>query len=323
MTPIFTLLAVMGAAVAGYTDFKHGIIPNRLTLSLFTIGFLGHLLLEGRTIAFTLFSGVVLMFVLGYGFWFLGGWSAGDAKEFLFLAALLPIYPLELRSYFNPALAPYPFVLTIFVNTFLAIFPFIFIWGVYLYFKKAELNSLITPFKESREIAVNAVILTAAVVLTSLLGLNALFAIPIILISLKLGERLKLLLSLSIMPLFLLLKGDLIFIGRYFAFLFLGILTFKLFWNAIKIVRKEALVKDVGVNELEEGMVLSEAIYSGDDKIDNKARGLSMDEIESIRKIKGKEIIRVKRTIPFAPVIFIGLLISLAFGDLTLVMRNG
>jgi preflagellin peptidase FlaK len=82
---IFTLLALAGAIVASYTDLKSGIIQNKLTFTLIVVGILGHLILKGRTIVWPLASGIVLIFILGYGFWFIGGWSAGDAKEFLFL----------------------------------------------------------------------------------------------------------------------------------------------------------------------------------------------------------------------------------------------
>lgn len=323
---IFTLLALLGATIASYTDLKRGIIQNKLTFSLFAVGILGHLILDGSAIVIPLLSSILLIFAMGYGFWYLGGWSAGDAKEFLFLAALLPRYPSSLQSFFNPGLGPYPFVVTIFANTFLAIFPFILFWGIYTSFKQARLNLLLEPLKNFRQIGINAALFTAAVLLVSLLGVSAVFTIPLVLIGYKLQNRLKAAASIAIVTLFIIQTQEVLIVLKNFAGIFLVILLFRLFWNSISVVRKHALEETVSVGELNEGMVPSEEIYIGEDKIENRARGLSMDEIERLKALQKQgtiEEIRVKKTIPFAPVILIGLLISLSIGDLMMVVRNG
>ncbi len=323
---IFTLLALFGATVASYTDLKRGVIQNKLTFSLFAGGVLGHLVLDGTAIVWALLSSVLLIFAMGYGFWYLGGWSAGDAKEFLFLAALLPSYPSALQGFFDPRLGPYPFVVTIFVNTFLAIFPFILFWGIYTSFKQARHKELLNPAAGYKEIGLNAAIFTAAILLISLLSLSAVFTIPLILVGYKLNDRLKAAASLAIAFVFIIQTQDIGFIFKNFSGIFLAILVFRLFWNSIKVVRKHALEERVTVGELEEGMVPSEEIYIGEDKIETRARGLSMEEIERLKALQKQgtiEEIRVKKTIPFAPVILIGLLISLGIGDLIMVVRNG
>lgn len=323
---IFTLLALLGAAAASYTDIKEGVIPNRLTFSLFAAGVAGHLLLDGREIAAPLFTGILLIFIAGYGFWALGGWSAGDAKEFLFLAALLPLYPQWLKGYFTPVLAPYPFVITIFLNTFLAIFPFIFLYSLYASITRARLRDFLRPLQDIRETGVNALVFAAAILLSRLLGVSAVFAIPLIIFSYWLEMRVKTLLALLTCAGYIYYTGEALFAAGYVLEIFAAIILFRLFWNSIGILREEALHRTVRIEDIEEGMVPAEEIYIGKDKIDNKARGLVKEEIEMLKEMhrQGRLTeIRVKKTAPFAPVILAGLLISLTVGDLIMVISHG
>jgi preflagellin peptidase FlaK len=323
---IFTLLALSGAIVASYTDLKHGIIQNKLTLSLFAFGFLGHLIFEGAAIVAPLFSSVLLIFILGYGFWMVGGWSAGDAKEFLFLAALLPQYPPSLKIFFNPQIGPYPFILTIFINTFVAIFPFILIWGIYLSFTRANLIEFLEPLKKFEDIGVKAAFFTAAILFSFLLGVSVIYVVPLVFISYKLSKRVKIAVSIMISLIFVIQTMDLFFIFKNFLGVFLAIMIFNLFWNSIQVVRKQALQRTVNIEDLEAGMVPSEEIYIGENKIETRASGLTMEDVEKLKGLQGKgkmDKIQVKMTTPFAPVILIGLLISLTLGDLIMVVRHG
>jgi preflagellin peptidase FlaK len=326
---IFTLLALSGAVVASYTDLKHGIIHNKLTLGLFAVGFFGHLILDGMKLLLPLLTGIVLIFILGYGFWVVGGWSAGDAKEFLFLAALLPNYPQEFSNYLglnSPVLGPYPFVVTIFLNTILAIFPFILLWGIYTSIKKAKLSELFEPLQKLKEIGLSAAVFTAAILATALMGVTAVLAIPLVLVSYRLSDRVKIGVSATIALAFIIRTFDVLGVLKNFSTIFLAFLLFKLFWNSIKIVREIALKETVNVGDLKEGMVPSEAIYIGENKIETRAGGLTMEEIDKLKQHKKEgrlEKITVKKTTPFAPVILIGLLISLTIGDIIMAVSNG
>ncbi len=322
---IFTILALSGAAVASYTDLKSGIIQNKLTFSLFATGILGNLILSGKAVAGALLSSITMIFILGYGFWFIGGWSAGDAKEFLFLAALLPRYPAGLQSVFNPSLGPYPFIVTVLVNTFLAIFPFILLWGIYTSLRLAKTAELLGPLKDIREFSINAGLLTGAVLLANLLNIGTIFVLPLILLGYKLGDRMKTAVSSLAIFGFIFFTGDVTTAVTNFIGVLAAILVFRLLWNSISIVRRFALEERVPTSELREGMVPAEEIYIGEDKIETGARGLNMEELERIKNDKNPlklESVRVKRTIPFAPIIFIGLVLSLALGDLIVVVQN-
>ncbi len=324
---IFAVLAIFGALAASYTDIKKGIIQNKLTLPLFMIGLVGNLAVHGREIAMELSLSVGLIFSAGYIFWRIGGWSAGDAKEFLFLAALLPRYPEDLRGIFNPVLTSYyPFIITVFFNTFLAIFPFILIWGIYLSFSTSSQRLLLEPIRKWREAAAHALILSALLSLTQLLRIHPLFVIVLLAASYKLKQQLKIGISLLIMGWFLYSTGKTLELTAYYATTILAILLLRLLWNSITVIRTEGLTENIKVTELEEGMILSEEIYTGKDKIHKWARGLNTEEIEKIKSMSDKgeigEELKIKRAAPFAPVIFIGLMISLIAGDMV-VMLSG
>ena len=324
---IFTALAVSGALAASYTDIKNGVIQNKLTLPLFIIGLVGNLAVYGKAIALQLLLSIGLIFSIGYVFWYVGGWSAGDAKAFLFLAALLPKYPENLKDVFNPHLTSYyPFIITVFLNTFLAIFPFIFVWGIYLSFATSSQKALLEPIRTWKSTAAYAFIFSALLLLTRLLRINSLFVILLLAATLKLKQQLKIGISFLILGWFVYSTGKTTEFLLYYFTTFLAILLFRLFWNSITIIRTEGLSEKVKISELKQGMILSEEIYTGEDKIHKWARGLNIEEIEKIKSMfdKGEigEELKIKRAAPFAPVILIGLLISLFAGDMV-VMLSG
>ena len=119
---LFVLLVLGGALIASITDIKSRIVPNKLTLPLIAAGVFGYLAYGIFTGDFVMFlasaKSLIVMFVLGYLFWKLGAWSAGDAKEFLFIAVLVPVSPAFLVGTFNPAIAGYPFIITVFITVF-------------------------------------------------------------------------------------------------------------------------------------------------------------------------------------------------------------
>lgn len=305
-----TTLAVAGAVVASYTDLKKGIIPNYLTFSLISIGMICNAF-SGKFLI-TLKS-LVVIFLLGTLFWKLGGWSAGDVKEFMFIASLIPEYPRFLLRFFSPALSWYPFVVTVFVNTFFAIFPFIFIYAFFISIKKGLAREYLRPLADIGKIARNSLI----------------FALIYASISTILGYQID--------------------VARYVCVVMAFSIFFTLFWNSINILRREALQEEKKISELEEGDILAEEIqirggkvvrFSGglmekirqiiggeDIKViaDTRAAGVEKEEIQKLIKLveegELEDRIRVKKSMPFAPVILIGLLLSLIFGDIMTMIK--
>jgi len=123
-------------------------------------------------------------------------------------------------------------------------------------------------------------------------------------------------------------------------------------------VSREALQDDYPVEGLEEGMILAYKLYQTNDEVEwdekgfftkiketfakkdltlisrppgklvisSLAAGLTKDDIKLLKKLrkegKIKEEVRIKRGVPFAPSILIGLLLSLFIGDLAFIIQQ-
>jgi preflagellin peptidase FlaK len=360
----FVTIAIVGAVIASITDVKKGIIPNRLTFPLIAVGVSGYLVYSLYTKSLAPFAicikSVAIIFVIGYLFWMLGGWSAGDVKEFLFLAALLPQYPIFLKGIFNPYIAPYSFIITVFINTFLVIFPFIVIYSIYISYPKLSLSKFLEPVKHIDKYAKSAFIVVGCISLAMLLGIRIIAIIALLSFSiLRIKESYKLIASaifiavfwvswVSVEPEYAL--GVTIFLVESFLLLTLIFLfVFGIFWNSLKILR-EALCDEIKISDLEEGMIVAEEIYKKNDRIFRDDRGVVEKIIASIKSKDVKLLlqkrdmvvgtsaagisdegiatlkryvedgrledrIKVKRRMPFAIVIFFGLIVSLIYGD--------
>ncbi|MEE8167990.1 MAG: A24 family peptidase C-terminal domain-containing protein [Candidatus Hydrothermarchaeales archaeon] len=358
----FIVLAVAGVAIASVTDLKKGIVPNKLSFPLIGIGVAGNSLyaLYSRDISLlaSLVKSISAIFIVGYLFWVLGGWSAGDAKEFLFLAALLPRYPSILRNYFTPSISPYPFVLTILINTFLLAFPFLLLYSILVSYTKLSLLEFLKPLRDMEYIK-GSFFLTAAITFGWLLG-RPIFAVPalIVLYAPVVKDTYKyaasgLLLAFFVIsqdPLFRLEKLAVYFVVAAFFFAFLSLL-----WNTLKILR-DALKEEAEITGLSEGKSIAEEIYIQNGKIVRdkrsiiervkalakskeerrahkervliavpRAAGLTMEEITTLKRYvkdgRLEDQITVKKSMPFAPVILFGLLFSLVSGDILGLLR--
>lgn len=351
---LFVTAALMGGALASYTDLKSGIIPNRLSFSLIGLGLIGYLsyslYLRNYGLFIMVLKNFALIFIIGYLFWFLGGWSAGDAKELMFLAALVPQYPGFLTLYFAPVLPPYPFALTMVFNTFLAIFPFIALYAVIISFAKVGLKKFTAPLLSYQSYGYRGVVIVAAYSFAMLTGTGILFLPAVLALSVLKDRRITMGSSIALIGAYILQGGgEPLSIVKYFFLASLLLASLGFFFNALKILRKEGLRSEVKITELEEGMIPAEDIYneggevSRDDrdslekawesiktlnlKIEKKkslintgAAGVTIEDIKHLKKMvddgKLEDKILITRAMPFAPAILLGFLLSLLFGDL-------
>ncbi len=359
----FTFLAVFGAGAAAITDLKKGIIPNKLSFSLLVLGILGNFLYSLYANSFELFllslQNFAIILIIGYMLWILGGWSAGDVKEFLFLAVLLPRYPEFLKIFFSPAPAPYPFILTILLNTFAAIFPFVALYALCAALSKIGISKFLEPLRGIEKYLKNSFTVVGCISLGILLNsayLSGAYVTAVALLSfLMIKEKYRLTASGTFLALFLLSGNSFTALMKYFIFLTLFLVSFALFWNSLNVLRKEALRKEIRITELMEGIVVAEEFYIQGDKIlrdssdmfekiknavktrnfealrrkalaSTRAAGVSKEEIVLLKKYVAEgrleDRIIITKGMPFAPAIFIGLAISLIFGDLTIFLRS-
>lgn len=365
----FVSLALLGTVVAAVTDLRSRMIPNRLTLSLVATGIFGYFAYGVLTGDISLFlaslKSLVVMFVLGYALWMLGAWSAGDAKEFLFIAALIPVYPTFLYGTFEPIIANYPFVITVFVNTFLSILPFIFVYSLYISLERKLAARFMNPLKNPGKYFERSFIVVAAISVSyMIIDINRSFGIWILTpLALLLFYRIRRerRIALSAVAIFAYVfpqdqfYSRIAFVSFYFVIILLISILISLLLNSINIVRKEALVEEIKITDLKEGTIIAEEIYIRDGEIlrDNRgmiekikdsaksrsyqtllqrkgivstgAAGITDEEVERLKEFvkRGKleDRVNVKKSMPFAPVILIGIAVSLVIGDAMLALK--
>jgi preflagellin peptidase FlaK len=139
---------------------------------------------------------------------------------------------------------------------------------------------------------------------------------------------------------------------------FISIIVLEILKNLLTSISKEALQDDYKVEELKEGMIPAYSVYEKDDKVyadeksfysrlkegikttdvsvinppkgkilvNSMAAGLTEDDIKLLKELIANDKIddkfRIKKGVPFAPSIFIGLIISLFLGDLAFIFEK-
>jgi len=86
------VIVLIGALVASYTDLKTGLIYDKITYPMITLGIIFSLadFITEKNPTYLIFPAVV--FVLSYALYFFGKLGGGDVKIFLGIALLLPYY---------------------------------------------------------------------------------------------------------------------------------------------------------------------------------------------------------------------------------------
>jgi len=352
LAEVFVPLALLGGLYSSYTDLKQGLVPNRLTFPLIALGFFTHLLYSLYSQdSSLLISFLVAFFSLGaagYVLWLLGVLSAGDVKEFMFLAALVPSYPGFLQSLFSPTLPFYPFTLAYLINTFLAIFPFLFLWGLFYLSRERKFHLLKLDI---RKYAIGALAVLGAYLFSSLTHSLGFFLLILVLFMLKPWQK-----ALALGAVFIAYLG---FhptldtpgtLALQYAMLLAIFSLAGVFLALLKVIRKHALTREVKISDLEGGMIAGEEIYIRDGEVikeepnymekamemlrggrremlvSTRASGVSREEVEKldslVREGRIEDSIKVKEKMPFAPVIFLGFVLSLILGDISLLLRG-
>ncbi len=275
---MYYVLSLMFLVMASYFDIKKRIIPPQLTYSAMLLGLLLHLFDSFTSasiypVLLSILTGI-LCFCFAYLFYKLGAWAGGDVKLFTALGFLIPQWN---------GLPFFPFIILI-----ASIFAFIPV-SFYLILKAMLFSkSFRKEFRKN---------------ILSWLRNSAIMAI--------------------ILTIFLSLFNPI----DFFRLIIFSII-FSSFLLAIRIARKELLVEKVKASELKEGMMfthhvvrkgthfqLIEAKLSDLTKpIKNLivnahlARGLTPDEIKILKK-SSLNLFTIKKSLPFVPLMFLGLLL--------------
>lgn len=143
---IFSIaIIIIVTIIAAYFDIKKGIIPNKLTISLFLFGIainsIFSILYNNNSYIFNSITLTVFTFLLTYTLWKFKIWAGGDVKLFTAIASSISNSPKILEfKFFNlylPKIAIYPFPLTVIFNSILISFPFLV---VFLLIKKYNVD---------------------------------------------------------------------------------------------------------------------------------------------------------------------------------------
>ena len=140
--------------------------------------------------------------------------------------------------------------------------------------------------------------------------------------------------------------------------IFISLIIIEIVKKLLTSVSKEALQDDYKISELKEGMIPAYSVFEKDNKVyvddqsfitrvrkafktgdvslinppkgkllvSSMAAGLTEKDIDLLKELKNKnkmvDVFRIKKGIPFAPSILIGLLISLFIGDLAFILEK-
>ncbi len=338
----FIAIALVGLSSA-YTDLRFGKIPNKEVFPAIFVGFVLNYLNQGNWNLF-LING---LFAFLFGFvLFLGRlWSAADSKLFLALALLFP------SSFYNHQFVFFPsfsIILNAFIPAFFGLFLFALI-KTSMQQKLVALKSTLHP----KTIASIAIILFAfywlLALLFSALNIPLDFFIIVLLLFFFVAAvevifpRKFVLVMAVVAAVFLWLRfGEAA--QPEFVLNFLLILLIMLFLRFFVLhlgffsfgTRKK-------IDELKPGMVLLEGVYEQDGFLEKKklffpslvnvlqdiktnyvfdlsVKGISEENIALLKEARREGKVKfhgllVQETIPFAPILFIGVLLSLACSD--------
>jgi preflagellin peptidase FlaK len=298
---IYFLTALAFFLVASYTDLKTREVPELLTTAMIALGLAMHaadsIMSVSLAPAISCIYMIVIAFLFSFFLYRIGAWAGGDVKLFTGLAAILPYYG---------SLDYFPFL--VFAASFLAALPFAIAYISYFLITIKKLRKLVKPllFTDFRRAVFSALYVAASYWITVLTGVHWLLAAPIVFVLYK--ARLFALPVIVIAIVFFFLSDHMSFLA-YFASI--SALSFTLFFgiHAFKIARQHVLRRTIGTKQLREGDIPAEDIYFKGKRIaDPKlARGLTIQELALVRRAKRQ--IKVKLSIPFVPVLTLGLVI--------------
>ncbi len=332
--------------ITSYTDIKEGKIKNKHLIIALIYSAIVYFILTCQAngqvrMSYFIELGVMSLISLTAGFvmWHIGIWTAGDAKLF---SAYSLVVPLSTYKYGH---IPYFDSLNLLINTFLPIF--LFLLGVLLFKTSLKQKSkFIKKAVEPKTILMVSLSLFALLWVMNLVTklfnfqIPSIIVIPILFIILMILEEVKIFkliyITAGISILRLVLDHSvysLAFVKEFLWFIFLFlILRFFIIRMGFHIFTKE-----VDIDLLEEGMTPAEAIYlergeykkkrfmffSLFEQVDmaikknylfNPAEALSKEDVIELKKVSKKlgfEHLRIQQTLPFAPFLFFGILLTI------------
>lgn len=346
-----------------YDDIKYSKIRNKYIVFSFVYVILAYIILisiyriNNTPIRISYLSdfliNLLIAFSAGISLWLLNMWSAADAKLFIAYSALIP-----LSVYSNFYIKYFPSIL-ILINSFVPFFIFTFfkiIWPTKLKEKKEtlkkikmeELFMLVLNIFWIRWV-INKIFLKLSIEAGFFLSIIVMMGLVILLYRIFKSKIFLFSLAASIIVFVVDYKYILtiMFLKDFLKLFIILVIIF----STLKI-SPSIFLKKIKVTELREGMLISDIIYKKGDcyrrisitdvepnKPFTKGEGLVMgageqgnsltkNDIKKLRNLyKNKKLkfceIRIQQTIPFAPILFLGVLMTLVSqGNFFILLRD-
>jgi len=365
MYEIYFILGIMFIGIiTSYTDIKYGIIKNKILL----IGIIYTIILN-LIIFFSLrevnvrayyhyFTNSIFILILSFILWYVGLWTAGDAKLFFVFNLLTPPFFMDInyKGYF------YGF--TYFIN----IFGVLFIFLLYKVIRKIKKNEFIYSFKKAfspkNVLYLSMFVFSFGVIfkyfpsifLNNFFTMIVFFFLLYSILQFILGKKLIfLVIGIGLFRIYS--EHEQMLTSSFWISFSLQLLFFILFRFFLLRLSYFAFTKKIKIDELKDRMFLAEDIIpvkvkelnetrrkelekDGNplisyqkSRVENltffeylqnkyfkqidydKRKGLTEKNLEWFRKNRKRFLfdeIRVYETMPFAPIIFIGILISIS-----------
>lgn len=323
---IYVALTLFSLLFLSYVDIKERKAPPQVTYGLLTTGLILHgiqsiLQHSFEPIIYSM-AGASSMFLLAYAIYKVGGWAGGDVKLFAALGAILPFYGQLSQLTF-----PLPFPVLILAASSISVLPFAVGYGVYKTIQKNQQGLKEDIVNSIPRSIYSAFTLAASLHLARILGIHpasALIIAPLIYISKEPGYPITaFLFTLSILNYTQSTANSFIYILIASISIITGIETYKS-------MKKNVLRREKNTEDLKEGDIPSEDVWLIDGEIkksepklwrtkgkgeliidSRKARGLLPNEIEKLKE-NGIKSLKVKKSLPFIPVLALGFIILLA-----------
>lgn len=319
---LFVPAIILLGVITSYEDIRYGKIRNKWIISgliysfIAYCGLISYYLLYGsvsQSYILELITNLLFAVIIGFSFFIIRIWTAGDGKLFIAFTALIPL------MFYSSGYIKFIPAITLLINIF--IISLIIIFSMDL----TRINIKILGKISKRALKE---VLSLRDILKSLLEFFALsFVINLFLnyIGLQNSSVINLFLSLIIILFFNIIPGSskielglimIISIARLildksvysflflynFIIIFLIFIIFRTIINMIRELGKELSIKEIDITELKPGMIVNSS-RNFPESIDN-------EEIEKLKKTGIKKV-KINQTIPFAPLMFLGVIITL------------
>lgn len=344
---IFLPFILFLGLLTSYEDVKEGKIRNKWIITaliyvlLAYVAIVAFFLIKGMAINYRYFLdvgiNVVIALAVGFAGWWANLWSSGDAKLFLAYSALVP-----LAMYSNFYVQYFPsFVLL--VNTFIPFFSYTSAKVLFTSLRRKKELLKDIKLKEIYPLAINLIwIMWLPKLIFSALGVslgfffNFVIILTLMMTLRKFFKKRFFAVSIVLCALRLIFDYSYVMTMQFvqetglFLVIFIGIIYF------IPKLGSKLFINQVKIGDLKSGMILAESIYkigaryekaSAVAKKTNKkantkiiiassVEGLTIADIKKIQKLRrekklGFSEIMVQQTLPFAPFMFGGVLLTL------------